>query len=177
MRLVGGTRCISFLRKAAGCNFLVANPTNQLFTAFHRGGCHIVQGARMLRLICCLKRLEQRQVCTRPVPAIWSRHQEGWGGLQLTIRRRQRQLLENFWTTFGLLWDYFGTTFGTILSRTRKDGEDGAGWLIDWKGLHSEWRLESVIADRDKWRRDLGESWSRYNRRQELTAEHSDERL
>ena len=24
-----------FLRKAGGCNFLVANPTNHLFTAFH----------------------------------------------------------------------------------------------------------------------------------------------
>ena len=66
----------------------------------------------MLRLICCLKRLEQRQVCTRPRtgPAIWSRHQEGWGGLQLTIRRRQRQLLDNFWTTFGQLWDNFWST-------------------------------------------------------------------
>ena len=31
-----GTRSASvFLRKAGGCNFLVANPTNHLFTAFH----------------------------------------------------------------------------------------------------------------------------------------------
>ena len=34
--LYAGTRSASvFLRKAGGCNFLVANPTNHLFTAFH----------------------------------------------------------------------------------------------------------------------------------------------
>ena len=31
-----GRSASDFLRKAGGCNFLVANPTNQLFTAFHR---------------------------------------------------------------------------------------------------------------------------------------------
>ena len=31
-----GHSASDLLRKASGCNFLVANPTNQLFTAFHR---------------------------------------------------------------------------------------------------------------------------------------------
>ena len=31
-----GRSASDFLRKAGRCNFLVANPTNQLFTAFHR---------------------------------------------------------------------------------------------------------------------------------------------
>ena len=129
MRLVGGTRCISFLRKAAGCNFLVANPTNQLFTAFHRGGCHIVQGARMLRLICCLKRLEQRQVCTRP--SCWSSHLIAAPGRmgRTSIDNSETststfgKLLNNFWTTLRLLWD----NFWYHLISHQEDGEDGAG--------------------------------------------------
>ena len=61
-----GRRCSAsdFLRKAGGCNFLVANPTNQLFTAFHRDVISYKPTACSY-LICRFKREEQRRVCTR----------------------------------------------------------------------------------------------------------------
>ena len=67
-----GRRCSAsdFLRKAGGCNFLVANPTNQLFTAFHRDVISYKPTA-CSNLICPFKREEQRQVCTFGRP-IWS---------------------------------------------------------------------------------------------------------
>ena len=65
-RLAGWMVCSAsdFLRKAGGCNFLVANPTNQLFTAFHRDVISYKPTACSY-LICRFKREEQRQVCTR----------------------------------------------------------------------------------------------------------------
>ena len=58
-----GTRSASvFLRKASGCNFLVANPTNHLFTAFHSDVISYKPNA-CYGSFEALK--EQRQVCTR----------------------------------------------------------------------------------------------------------------
>ena len=61
-----------FFKESRWMQFPGGQSNQSAFYSLSQGGCHIVQGARMLRLICCLKRLEQRQVCTRP--SCWSSH-------------------------------------------------------------------------------------------------------